>query len=816
MRRQLARAALVGWSLWLSACGALSNPSAPAPLEAPPTTPSPVAEVIFRLTVVAASPPGTAISLRLIDEVSGPANNATDIPLTLEADGTWTGRVTPPVDSVLRYRYVRTAPSVSEEQTALGEAAHDRLAVVSGSQTVSDVLAAWADAPFVGSAGRIVGTVTEAGTNAPLGDILVTAGGAAAFTDGGGGFRLEGLAPGLHTLGLLSPTGAHRPFQQGALVAAESATPATLSLEPASPVQVSFEVTVPSDTPPGAVLRLIGSTRVLGDTFTVLPGGQSVDAAQALPLVMVDATHYLALARLYAGTDLRYKYTLGDGYWSAERDEQGNLLTRQVTIPDHDAVLLDVISTWHAEGGSTLPFLVTAPAGTPAGESLSLQLWRDGWTSPLPMWSLGGGQWAYTLFAPAGIEAGLHYRYCRNQQCSHADDAATAADSEGRTLNASSPTPDVIDAWMWWDPAAGGATVVAPEIVGQPDFEAGYEVEAPFSPTWSSTLPTALAEMGAGGANAVLLTPSWTVGPAAATPRMTFDPAWSPFVSDLARQAEQARTLGMSVSVRPRLVDTAGSLDSWWASSPRNGAWWSVWFESYRSFVLTYAAAAERMGAARLILGGAEVAAALPGGTLADGSPSVAPADAETRWRSLLQEVRGTYHGRVAWELDFGTTLQEAPAFLNAFDDIVVAWHAPLGEGRDLAPDAMQAEAYKLLDTLLQDLPELKEHPLYLNVAYLSVDGGATGCAPAPDGTCRPPAEFASGAIVDPDLPVDLAEQSAAINAVLLAAYGRQAVRGFFVSGFNPAVALQDKSISVRGKPAEQMLGYWYPRLTGK
>ena len=57
---------------------------------------------------------------------------------------------------------------------------------------------------------------------------------------------------------------------------------------------------------------------------------------------------------------------------------------------------------------------------------------------------------------------------------------------------------------------------------------------------------------------------------------------------------------------------------------------------------------------------------------------------------------------------------------------------------------------------------------------------------------------------------------SAAINAVLLAAYGRETISGFYVAGFHPAVALQDKSTSVRGKPAQQMLGYWYPRITGR
>jgi len=92
----------------------------------------------------------------------------------------------------------------------------------------------------------------------------VTTAGSMGFTDGQGAFRLEQLAPGQHNFAALDPTGAHQPIQQGAVVAADSATPVTLALTPAAPVQASFEVTLPSDTPAGAIVRVIGNVRGLG------------------------------------------------------------------------------------------------------------------------------------------------------------------------------------------------------------------------------------------------------------------------------------------------------------------------------------------------------------------------------------------------------------------------------------------------------------------------------------------------------------------------------------------------------------------------
>ena len=75
---------------------------------------------------------------------------------------------------------------------------------------------------------------------------------------------------------------------------------------------------------------------------------------------------------------------------------------------------------------------------------------------------------------------------------------------------------------------------------------------------------------------------------------------------------------------------------------------------------------------------------------------------------------------------------------------------------------------------------------------------------------------FAFGRDNDPDLALSFEEQANVINAVFLAAYDRASVQGFFVRGFNPAARLLDKSSSTYGKPVEDVLRYWYPRLNGE
>ena len=92
----------------------------------------------------------------------------------------------------------------------------------------------------------------------------------------------------------------------------------------------------------------------------------------------------------------------------------------------------------------------------------------------------------------------------------------------------------------------------------------------------------------------------------------------------------------MQVGLRPTLTPAYGTLADWWSGGARDGAWWAVWYESYRSFILTQARLAAEAGATTLILGGPEVTPSLPGGLLSDGTPSIAPADADARWRALI------------------------------------------------------------------------------------------------------------------------------------------------------------------------------------
>ncbi|MDX1600211.1 MAG: hypothetical protein R3191_01715, partial [Anaerolineales bacterium] len=296
-------------------------------------------------------------------------------------------------------------------------------------------------------------------------------------------------------------------------------------------------------------------------------------------------------------------------------------------------------------------------------------------------------------------------------------------------------------------------------------------------------------------------------------PVIEFDPRYARFESELMQAGAAAEERGLSLILRPELRPTEGSLETWWAGAARDSTWWTVWFDEYRSFLLTQAAIAERAGAARLVINGAQLAPALPGGTIDGGAPSGVPLDAETRWRELLQEIRGQFSGQVAFEVEAGESLSSVPPFLDAVDAVHVYWHRPLSSEPGVEPAQLAEAAGRGLDGTLAALPA--DVPIYLSVEYLSVDGSAAACPPAPDGGCRSSAAFDAGAVVDEDLPVNLQAQVQTLRAVLVEAASREQISGFSVRRFYPLVALQDKSASVYGKPAADMLSYEYARLRG-
>jgi hypothetical protein len=238
---------------------------------------------------------------------------------------------------------------------------------------------------------------------------------------------------------------------------------------------------------------------------------------------------------------------------------------------------------------------------------------------------------------------------------------------------------------------------------------------------------------------------------------------------------------------------------------------WGPWFDAYRAFLLYHADLAERAGMDMLYVGDYSLHPMLPG------APEAAP-DAEARWRALVAEVRQHYHGRLAFTvlLQDAQTTRGMPLFGDALDYIDVRWEAPIAAAAATSLEEMQANAGALLDTQVFQTFTRFNKPVGISARLLSVSGGATQCIAAVGQPCRSYADFGPGQGGEGDAVLDLNHQAVAYHALLAALNDRSWVGGFNAGGYYPPVALRDRSLSVRGKPAEAVLAAWYHQWTGR
>ncbi len=803
--------------IFLSACSLLS-PSPTGQIATPSSgTLSPAAELRFSVQ----APPGTEgnaeLTFVLLDPVTDLNLNAQRIPMEAQSDGRWSITLTPAVGSLLYYRYEKSSPTEAIEVTSQGSPVDYRTTHIAGPGEIHEVIARWSGEPFQGTSGRILGQIVSASDDQPINEMLVSAGGHSTFTDGEGRFRLDDLPVGLHTLTAFSPTGSYLPQRQEALIAANTTTPARLQLQPAQPVVVTFQVTVPADTPEQSTLRLAGNVSQLGFRFKPSEYGSYQSISQMPALVRVDPEHYLGVFTLYEGTYLHYKYTLGDGVWNAERSAMGAFASRSVTLEDDNATMRDRVASW--SDGSTAPtrFEIAVPETTPPGDQVVIQFKAGSWRNPLPMWPQGN-LWTFALYGPGSLQQELEYRFCRNMQCGVADEEGFAGhDASGRELAADqigTLIQDVITDWQWLD-----RVVLEQEYPSDPQpFEhlssGGYEFSSTYDPSWLKYVPAALISIDESGANEIVLSPAWSWAQNNPFPVLEMDPTTAPLEHELKEMVKLGRDRGLRVTLRPSFHTGGVDSDSWWQQALRNQLWWELWFEEYRSFILTYADWAQKNSVEKLIIGGPEVIPALPFGSLPDGSPSGVPADSELRWRNLITEVRQRFAGQLAFELEFRDELSLVPPHIDMFDQAHIYWHSPIAQGDPTPPDVQLATIEAQLNQVTS-LDVFDEMPITISLAYLSIENSTAACPPQPDGTCRPLSSFSQGQIVDIDLVKDLEEQARIYSAFLQAIADESQIVGLFARGFYPPVILHDKSLSVYGKPAQDVLTAWFRDLPG-
>lgn len=758
-----------------------------------------LAETVFQARLFQTLSEGEDLYLEIVDEVTGIALNPTRYKMEPVGSAEFMIRLPLAIGSVVRYRYVRNNIQNIIEKDSKGEPVFYRLYKVSRPGKVNDLIAGWDGQLYPAETGEISGYVYDSKTEAPLGEILISVNGLQTYTSFDGFYKFENVPVGEYPIVAVHPEGFYEAFQQNAVVANNSVTPSTFGMKPAKLVKITFEVRVPTDTDPNAVVRLLGNLHQMGNSFAELSDGTSVVPSLSPVLSESGENQYKISLALPAGHDLRYKYSLGDGFVNAEHAADSSFLVRQLIVPTRDTVIRDSVETWYSGSTAPVKFHVSAPGNTPTGDSLSIQFNPYAWMQPISMWQVNDKEWTYTLYGPFDYLDQAQYRICRNEQCGIADDAITrGTNGLGYLLDLSNGTPLTINyqiaQWFGLEPKNY-------DIEGLPKADQllikGFELSSPFDRKWLPHLDVGLIDAAVNGGNWIFFNPTWIFKPDASA---GLNPRSDTMAVDIRSTMQLSNEAGLSFALFPQL-NAAGGASDYWAKADLSYNWWQRWFANYQRFILNYIDFAALHGINTIIIGGDTVSPAFPNGKLPNGSFANTPYDFEEKWLGLVSDIRSRYSGQIGFALPYSANLEQAPAFTSQFDFIFVEMSSALsatstpgiGELRSRVANAMDADIYKLYATY--------QKPIIIGIDYTAIDGTASDClnfnSPCLSVYKNSPHET---------LPVDIDEQAGVYSAILQEAAARPWVLGIVSQGLNPAVAVQDASSSVHGKPAMQVL----------
>jgi hypothetical protein len=209
----------------------------------------------------------------------------------------------------------------------------------------------------------------------------------------------------------------------------------------------------------------------------------------------------------------------------------------------------------------------------------------------------------------------------------------------------------------------------------------------------------------------------------------------------------------------------------------------------------------------RLVLGGKAVLPTFSGSIFPDGSATNAPDELDGLWLQLISEIRAIYGGQLVWATNAQVTADPLPAFIDQFDAVYISVDAPLSEEADAGIETIAAAFANVVETQISPIYQDTGLPVTLALGYPSIPSAAAGCTLL-DEICSNDGLFLPDEVTS--FSVDLDAQVTIYNAVMPIIAGQDWISGVSIAGYNPVVTLMDGSSSVAGKPAGDVIWYWY------
>lgn len=771
-----------------------------------------LAETVFEVTLAQPLEENEILYFEMLDEVTGIALNPTRYEMEAKDNYSYFVRIPMVIGSVVKYRYVREGSTTNIiEHNSSGEIVKYRVNVIKKPAVVSDFITGWDNNEYALNSGIISGYIFDDDSDEPLSEIMVFINGQQTLSKSDGYYRINNIPLGEYDLVAIHPDGKFKSFQQGAVIADNSITPASFGLSAADLVEITFIATPPEDEVTTGELRFISNLYSLGNTFNEQEGGVSVLAANAPIMELQSNGEYAVTLKLPENFDLQYKYSLGDGFINAEHAEDGSYKVRQYFVPGKNAKVYNTIQSWYSSGSQSISFNVSVPESTPENDIVAIQFNPFIWMEPIPMSQVGSNQWAFTLYSPQEYLDNAQFRFCRNYQCGLADDALTSGETAAGYLlklsdNAMTEVEYDISAWAG---LPHNSYSFSPEAIPASNsiYIKGIEIDENFDKKSASTYDWGVVNAAVYGANMLILTPTWA-SPVSSSNHMNIEIGNDLLFPELDEFNTSATELGLSLGLypQPRFETTA---KDYWDLSTFSYNWWHAWFDKYEYFMFNYADYAEQSGIQTLIIGGSNISPAFPFGQTFDGKSSNTPYDFKDRWISLIDAIRARFTGQLFFALSSTDDMENSMDVLSRVDALYVEMSSPLVESNATDVAGIESNYAKIVNDEIYNLYAVTQKPVIIGIDYPSVDGSASNCLNFSN-SCEAFIQSQDNAFVY----VDLAEQAQIYQALIEESLKHNWIYGLVAKGYNPSVSVADNSSSIQDKPASIVVAHYFNSLT--
>lgn len=747
------------------------------------------------------------IIFELIDDITGIELNPTRYVMTKLDEKQYQLILPIKVPSQIKYRFYKNNGLPIYETDAENKIIEYRMAHVSNETIIQNVITNWQDEQYDHRYGRITGQVINFETNSPIPNALIVIGGSHTYSNSLGNFIIENIPPGKHNLVISSTDGEYQTFQQEAIIGEGLTTQAKIGMQSADFVNVSFIVIPPDNTPTEASLRILGNTYQLGNVFGNIYNGTSIAPARAPKLSLLADGNYAITLSLPIGFDLRYKYSLGDGFWNSELNNDGNFMVRQFVVPEQDFIVNDVIPSWSNSDEQSVEFLVNIPENTPDTDKVSIQFNSFGWSPPIQMWKISDFQWKYQLFGPLHLVGKIDYKFCRNDACDTAFD--NSAPVNGYSFDTSNFPPQLdieISSWNGWGLENEEPVLDVPEITTRgSDFITGFAISDVYNVYTPIHIETAYQNMVEVSANTVILPVKWTLSnlnPLVLGPTTGTNPLWK----DLVLMIQKAQKNNLNVWLAPEIALSPVVIKQF-VQDDYSNSYETQFSNIYKEFLFYTVDLANYMNVEGVIF-----PSDVRHSSVTQNNENLSQLMIDTLSQNY-SDIQSRFSNKLF--LSIVDLTNSNNALLNQVDGFFITPRINLINS-DFVDENYETIIKNYLENQIYTNYSEFDKEIIIGVNYPSINGAEKGCIESDDQCLN--FEVVNNLdfqTAQSTFDLNLNTQIELIHAMFSAINQLDWVDGIVSLEYNSQVAIMDHSSSVRGKPSAGVFWYWYPRLLG-